>query len=146
MNVIPEQRKAVVSYPNAFKMAPKEVKVQCKNDVRTRYDSEVSQFIHNVLREWVMSRHQVYMHSNTLRFSRRLAVDKILLMLIQNKKSDLPTLCEAIVSHGVWFVKLFPHKDSRYYHYFKEVVSQVLLWCDWYCQNHEEFNRNLFKN
>lgn len=146
MNLIPEQRKAVISYPNNFKMAPTEVPVSTKADARLKYEKEVRRFVVDVLREWVMARSNSYSHVGKLCFSKRYAVDKILLMLINNKNESLLTICERIYEHGKWFVLLFPKVESRNYHYFKEVVSQVLLWCDWYRLNHVVFNANLFKN
>lgn len=146
MNVIPEQRKAVISYPNQFKKAPTEVPVNNKADARLKYEKEVRRFVVEVLREWVMARSNSYSHVGKLNPKKRAAVDKILVMLINNKNGTLLTLCEKIYEHGKCFVTLFPKAESRNYHYFKEVISQVLLWCDWYRQNHEVFNRNLFSN
>lgn len=143
MCVIPEQRKAVLSYPTNFRIPPREIAAVSKADVKQKWEREVREFIFEILRKWVIDRNTNFKVKDCLTSRRQLAVDKILLMLANHRGSRLHILCLRIVQDAKYFVELFPSKESRYYMYFKEVIAQVLLWCDSYASNYELFNRNL---
>lgn len=145
MSVIPEQGKAVVSYPTNFRMSPKEIHVKSKSDVKAKYEVEAREFIFDTLRRWTLDRNRSYAANETLTSKRKIAVDKILLMLSHHKGSRLHVLCSRIVQDGEYFIQLIPSKQSRYYLYFKEVIAQILMWCDWYSINYEQFNRNIIR-
>ena len=145
MSVIPEQRKAIVSYPTNFRMSPKEIQVRSKSEVKSKYEVEAREFIFDTLRRWTIDRNRSYSATNTLTPKRSIAVDKILLMLSHHKGSRLHVLCSRIVQDGEYFIQLIPGKQSRYFLYFKEVIAQILIWCEWYSINHEQFNKNLIR-
>lgn len=145
MNVNPDQRIAVVSYPASFRLPKKEVKVTSVIDVKQKYEVEVREFIFNTLRKWVLSRNNAYKANKQLTPQRSNSVDKVLLMLMNHKTSRLHILCKRIVQDGDHFVNLFPNKHSRCFMYFKEIISQILIWCEWYSENHEQFNKNLIR-
>jgi|GEM_PF-1302767 len=145
MSVIPEQRKAVVSYPTNFRMSPKEIQVSSKSDVKAKYEVEAREFIFDTLRRWTIDRNRSYNATKKLTPKRSIAVDKILLMLAHHKGSRLHVLCSRIVQDGEYFIRLIPSKESRYYLYFKEVIAEILMWCEWYSLNYEQFNKNLIR-
>lgn len=145
MSVIPEQRKAVISYPTNFRISPREIPVISKSDVKAKYEVEAREFIFDTLRRWTIDRNRSYSATKSLTPKRRIAVDKILLMLSHHKGSRLHVLCSRIVQDGEYFIQLIPGKDSRYFLYFKEVIAQILIWCEWYSINYEQFNRNLIR-
>lgn len=146
ISVIPEERKAIVSYPADFKLPQKEITVFSKNDVKFKWESEVREFVHATLRKWVISRCVSYVTQSELTPSRHKAVDKLLLMLSYHQESRLHLLCRRIVQDADYFVELFPDKKSRHYPYFESVIAQVLMWCDMYAKHYEEFNNNIIKS
>ena len=146
ISVIPEEKKAIVSYPSDFKLPEKEIAVFSKADAKFKWESEVRAFVHSTLRRWVLSRCVSYVNRAELTENRNKAVNKLMLLFTMHQESRLHVLCRRIVQDGDYFIELFPAKESRYYPYFKSVIAQILMWCDMYAKHYEEFNNNIIKS
>lgn len=145
ISVIPEEKKAIVSFPSDFKLPQKEIAVFSKADAKFKWESEVRKFIHYTLRQWVISRCVAYVTKGEFTEERNTAVNKLMLMFSFHQESRLHVLCRRIVQDGDYFLQLFPEKESRHYSYFKTVIASILQWCDMYRLHYEEFNNNLIK-
>lgn len=143
MNVNPETKTALIMYPKAFRKASKEVIVYSIADAKGKWEIETRKFIHDTLRMWVISRTVSYVSVGKLTAERNNAINKLMLMLAFNNTDRLEVLCRRIVQDGQYFIRIFPDQSSRHYPYFKDVISQILLWCDEYQSNHEQILANL---
>lgn len=143
MNVNPETKMALIMYPSIFRKPTKEVIVYSIADAKGKWEIETRKFIHDTLRMWVISRAVSYVTAGKLSDERNNAVSKLMLMFSFNQSEPLDVLCRRIVQDGQHFIRIFPNKASRHYPYFKEVISQILMWCDEYQKNHEQILANL---
>lgn len=146
ISVIPEEKKAIVSYPADFKLPQKEIEVFSKADAKQKWECEMRKFIHHTLRQWVIARSVSYVTKAAYTDSRRVAINKLMLMFSYHQDSRLHVLCNRIYKDGKYFVEIFPTEDSRNYKYFKTVIAQILLWCEQYRMHYEEFNNKLIKH
>lgn len=132
LNILPEQRKAVIQYPKDARKPSKTITVYSAEHAERKWESETRAYIYDTLRKWVIQRNYAYKIKGTLTSKRAYAVDRLLLMLINCQASPLRIMCAKVVERYEDFYSLFPPKNSTCCNWTKEIVAPILLWCQEY--------------
>lgn len=132
LNIIPEQRKAVILYPKDARKPSKTISVYSADHAQKKWEMETREYIYQTLRKWVIQRNYAYKMAGELSSQRAYAVDRLLLMLINCQTTTLKVMCTKVVERYEDFHSLFPPKDSSCISWTKQVVAPILLWCQEY--------------
>ncbi|WP_288636802.1 MULTISPECIES: hypothetical protein [Sphingobacterium] len=129
INVNRANGQGVVCFPKEARLPKKTLNIVPVDLAVIIWEREVSSYILDRLRKWVISRQNNLKAAKRLDGRRAAAIDKLLLMIDNNMESSLKSVCAKVVRNMDFIKLLAPHRESKFFPLFSETIAPIVLWC-----------------